>query len=91
MIITKLYDFINIFYRKFKTWPGALTSILIIAAIIGYTVSRVSVMLSKLLTHIHIYTHTNNLFFPLDYDNNNTSVTNQLVDITQFDDPFQAR
>eukprot|EP00347_Sterkiella_histriomuscorum_P022098 403331687 len=56
--------------QRFKTWPGALASMLVIGTIIAYTVARFSVMLN--------------------YEDNKTSVTPQLVDITQFDKAFQA-
>ena len=41
-------------YRKFKTWPGALASMLVIGTVIAYTVARFSVMLSKISLIINV-------------------------------------
>lgn len=45
-----IHNFYIIFlFRKFRTLPGALTSLLVIGTLIAYTVSRFSVMLSMFL------------------------------------------
>ncbi|CDW80946.1 UNKNOWN [Stylonychia lemnae] len=56
--------------QKFKTWPGALTSLSVIAIILAYFSFRTQIMIFK--------------------QDNKTSVTTQLVDITQFEKAFQA-